>query len=163
MKCVDKILFIVGLIYLQTTFIFAQSDSADMIKYTPDFKFKEGIYVNFDQVKENDPVPKSRILTSVGYDDQYFFDHLQDQKKIYYYDKLGTKHELIVKNLWGYSSNGFLYINMNNGFYRITYIGKICHFVATLTTYMNNYNPYYNNYYSPYQYNSPTYQTTKSE
>ncbi len=162
MKYINNLLLTIVFAFSGTV-IFGQSDSAGMVKYSTDFKFKEGIYINFDQVKENDPIPKSRILTSVDYDDQYFFDHLQDQKKIYYYDKIGTKHELVVKNLWGYSRNGFLYININGNFFRITYIGKICHFVATQTTYMNSYNnPYYNNYYySPYQYNPQTYQTTE--
>ncbi len=163
MKYINNLLLTIVFAFSGTV-IFGQSDSAGMVKYSTDFKFKEGIYINFDQVKENDPIPKSRILTSVDYDDQYFFDHLQDQKKIYYYDKIGTKHELVVKNLWGYSRNGFLYININGSFFRITYIGKICHFVAMQTTYTNAYNnPYYNNnyYYSPYQYNPQTYQTTE--
>ncbi len=134
----------------------AQIDTGNMVKYTPDFRFKEGIYVNFEQVKRNMPIPKSRILTDVSYDDPYFFDRIAEKKKLFYYDNYGTKQEIQVSDIWGYSRNGVLYIGLNEGFYRITIVGSICHFVANLTTYNSNYQyyPYYNyyDYYSPYYY-----------
>ncbi len=133
--------------------VYAQLDSSHLIKYTPEFKFKEGIFVNFEQVKANNPIPKSRILTDVGYDDPYFFDRITENKKLYYYDNYGVKQEMLVSNIWGYSRNGVLYIGINNGFYRITIVGSICHFVANLTTTNPNYYsyPYYNYYdYNPY-------------
>ncbi|NJK86818.1 MAG: hypothetical protein HC906_13425 [Bacteroidales bacterium] len=57
----------------------------------------------------------------------------------------------------GFSRNGVLYIYINEGYYRITIVGSICHFVANLTTYEDNYYsyPYYNNYYG-YPYSRPT-------
>ncbi|MFO7655504.1 MAG: hypothetical protein R6W78_00390 [Bacteroidales bacterium] len=135
-------------------YLCAQEDSSDMVKYTPEFKFIEGIYVNFNQVKNNSPISKSRILTDVDYDDPYFFDRVTEGKKLYYYDYNGVKQEIPVKNIWGYSRNGVLYIAINDGFYRITIVGSICHFVANLTTYTPAYGygyPYYNYYdYHPY-------------
>ena len=142
----------------------SQNDSAHMIKYTPDFKFKEGVYVNFEQVRANNPIPKSRILTDVGYDDPYFFDRITENKKIFYYDNNGVKQEIPVSNIWGYSRNGVLYIGINDGFYRITIVGSICHFVANLTTYSSNYYsyPYYNYYdYNPYGINTTPRNTTE--
>ncbi|MBN2613033.1 MAG: hypothetical protein JXB00_15875 [Bacteroidales bacterium] len=143
----------------------AQGDSSNMLKYTPEFKFKEGIFVNFEQVKNNNPIPKSRILTDVGYDDPYFFDRITEGKKLFYYDQNGVKQEIPVKNIWGYSRNGVLYIAINDGFYRITIIGSICHFVANLTTYTPAYGygyPYYNYYdYYPYGMRPATRNTTE--
>lgn len=142
----------------------SQNDSAHMIKYTPDFKFKEGVYVNFEQVRANNPIPKSRILTDVGYDDPYFFDRITENKRIFYYDNNGVKQEIPVSNIWGYSRNGVLYIGINDGFYRITIVGSICHFVANLTTYSSNYYsyPYYNYYdYNPYGINTTPRNTTE--
>lgn len=131
----------------------SQADTTRLTKYTPDFKFNEGIYVNFEQVKMNQPIPKSRILTDVGYDDPYFFDRIVEGKKLYYYDNFGVKQEIQVKSIWGYSRNGVLYIAINNGFYRITIVGSICHFVANLTTYSPSYYSYpYYNYYDYYPY-----------
>lgn len=132
---------------------FSQHDSTRMVRYTPEFKFKEGIFINFDQVKQNNPIPKSRLVTSVAYDNPDFFELILKEKKIYVFDNLGSKQEIPVKNIWGFSRNGVLYISLNEGYYRITMIGSICHFVANLTTYNNNYlNPYYNYYYPYYSY-----------
>ena len=133
---------------------FSQVDSVNLVKYTPDFRFKEGVFVNFEQVKNNQPIPKSRVLTDVSYDDPYFFDRIVEKKRLYYYDNYGVKQEIQISDIWGYSRNGVLYVGMNEGFYRITIIGSICHFVANLTTYNSNYQyyPYYDyyDYYSPY-------------
>lgn len=130
------------------------------VKYTPDFKFNDGVFINFDQVKQNVPILKSRIITTIAYDDPDFFELVLKEKKIQLFDNLGTKQEIPTKNIWGFSRNGVLYISLNDGYFRITIIGNICHFVASLTSYSNDrYNPYYSYgypyYYSPY--NSPYY------
>jgi hypothetical protein len=41
-------------------------------------------------------------------------------------------------------------VNVNEDFYRITIVGSICHFVASLTTYSNYGSPYYSGYGYPY-------------
>jgi len=125
---------------------FPQKDSAGYIRYTPGFKFAEGIYLNFEQVKQNKPISKAQIISQVPYDDPDFYDKILQEKKIQVFDNLGTKQDLSTKNLWGFSRNGVLYINVNEGYYRITIIGNICHFVASLTTYDNLRNPYYSSY-----------------
>jgi len=123
-----------------------------MVKYTPDFRFRDGIYVNFDQVKQNNPIPKAKILTSTDYNDKEFFKKLLESEKIYYYDGMGVRQEVSVSNIWGYSRNGVLYIQVQNNFNRITFVGSISHFVADVTTYDNrSYSPY-GGYYDPYYY-----------
>jgi hypothetical protein len=129
---------------------FAQQDTLSMVKYTPGFRFEEGLFMNFDQVRLNKPIPKSRIITTVPYDDPDFYDRVLQEQKIQIFDNLGSKQEVSVKNLWGFSRNGVLYINLHEGYYRITIIGSICHFVANLTSYNNNYSPYYGSYGYPY-------------
>jgi hypothetical protein len=158
---IKKMIIILPIVFM-AVFNLAQSqqqDSSRMVKYTPDFRFKEGVYINFDQVKQNSPILKSSIITTVAYDDPDFFERVLGEKKIQLFDKLGTRQEIQAKNIWGFSRNGVLYINLHDGYYRITIIGNICHFVASLTTYNNSgYNPYYGypNYYSPYSpYYSP--------
>jgi hypothetical protein len=130
-----------------------QQDSTNLIKYTPDFKFNEGLFLSFQQVRNNSPVLKSRIVTPIAYDDPDFYDRILENKKIYFFNDLGVKEEIVTKNIWGYSRNGVLYINLNEGYYRITILGNICHFVANLTTYNSNYgNPYSYPYYGYYNY-----------
>jgi hypothetical protein len=155
--------WIIIVVLSNLSLLYSQTDSTGVVKYTPGFKFVEGIFMNFDQVKTNRPIPKSGIITTVPYDDPDFYERVLQEKKIQVYDMLGNKQEISTKNLWGFSRNGVLYISLNEGYYRITIVGSICHFVANMTTYNNNYNPYYNygypyygNPYNPYNpYYSP--------
>ena len=137
----------------------------EMVKYSPDFRFKDGIYLNFEQVKNNSPIPKAKLLTSVDYNDRDFFKRLLEMDKIYFYDDMGVRQEITKSNIWGYARNGVIYVQVQENFNRITFIGNICHFVADITTYDNRYynSPYgyYDPYYSPYSgygnYYSPYY------
>jgi len=133
-------------------------DPEGMVKYTPDFRFEDGIYLNFDQVKMNNPIPKSKLLTSVEYNDREFFKKILEVDKIYFYDNMGIRQEIAKNTIWGYARNGVLYIQVQENFNRITFVGSICHFVADITTYDSRYynSPYgyYDPYYSPYGYNS---------
>jgi hypothetical protein len=131
-------------------------ETKEMIKFTPDFRFNDGIYVNFEQVKINQPIPKAKLLTSVDYNDREFFKKLMEMDKMYFYDEMGVRQELIRNNIWGYARNGVLYVQIQGNFNRITFVGSICHFVADITTYDSRYNNspygYYDPYYSPYGY-----------
>ncbi len=133
-------------------------EQTEMVKYTPDFRFNDGIYLNFNQVRQNKPLPKARILTSVDYNDREFFRKVLEPGKIYFYDNMGVRQEVDENNIWGYARNGVLYIRIQGNFNRITFVGSICHFVADVTTYDSRYynSPYgyYDPYYSPYGYGS---------
>lgn len=161
MERVLRVLLISGFFVLSAGLpvVKAQDENADMVKYTPDFRFKDGIYLNFDQVKSNNPIPKAKILTSVDYNDREFFRKLFENDKLYYYDNMGIRQEILKHNMWGYARNGVLYVQIQENFNRVTFVGNICHFVADITTYDSRYynspygyyDPYY---YSPYGYNS---------
>ena len=129
-----------------------------MVKYTPEFRFNDGIYLNFDQVKLNSPIPKAKLLTSIDYNDREFFKKILEIDKIYFYDNMGVRQEIAKNTIWGYARNGVLYVQIQENFNRITFIGSICHFVADITTYDSRYynSPYgyYDPYYSPYGYSS---------
>jgi hypothetical protein len=154
-----KIFFLTGL-FSQAILVpglFGQ-EKEGMIKYTPDFRFNDGIYLNFDQVKLNSPIPKAKILTSVDYNDREFFKKVLEGDKIYFYDNIGVRQEIAKNTIWGYSRNGVLYIQIQDNFNRITFVGNICHFVADITSYDSRsyYSPYgyYDPYYSPYSYSN---------
>ncbi|MDX2414402.1 MAG: hypothetical protein QNK33_04365 [Bacteroidales bacterium] len=145
----------------------ASAQDEEMVLYTPDFRFKDGIYLNFDQVKINSPIPKAKIVTSADYNSRDFFAQIFESESLYFYDAMGIRQELDKNSIWGYSRNGILYIQEQGEFQRITFVGSLCHFVADITTqdrryyndpYSNRYNPYsysansYYNSYSPYGY-----------
>ncbi|TFH34155.1 MAG: hypothetical protein E4G95_08645 [Bacteroidia bacterium] len=138
----------------------------DSVALSPDFRFRDGVFLNFEQVKSNSPIPKAKILTSAEYNDREFFNQVLESGKIYFYDALGGRQEVSNNDIWGYARNGILYVRVEDGFNRITYLGTLSHFVADVTTYDNryynspynyynpySYSPYYSNYYNPY--NSP--------
>jgi hypothetical protein len=133
-------------------------DKEGMVRYTPDFRFTDGIYLNFDQVKMNKPIPKAKLLTSVDYNDREFFKKILESDKIYFYDDMGIRQDIPRNSIWGYARNGVIYVQIQDNFNRITFVGNICHFVADITTYDSRYynSPYgfYDPYYSPYGYSS---------
>jgi len=133
--------------------VFAQNTQ---IKYTPAFKFKDGIYENIQQVKNNKPIPKSQIVTNIDYNSFDFFDRLFEEKVITVYNNLGVAKEIDPEKIWGFSDKGVLYININGTYNRIPVFGNICHFIADKT--FVEYDPYYNR--SSYNsYNSTPYST----
>lgn len=138
----------VAIIFINCSF--PQTDSSKLIKYTPEFEFKEGIYLDFMQVKNNNPIPKSRIISSLDPNSRDFFDKLFTKDKIFVYDSYGMKVQIHPNNIWGYSDNGFIYIALSEGFHRISIVGSVCHFVADITVYSTYYSdPYYSGtYYS---------------
>ena len=115
------------------------------IVYTPAFKFKDGLFLNFEQVKLNDPIQKSQIVTKIDYNSFNFYETLFQDEKISLYDNLGIKKDLKIKKIWGFSDRGVLYINLNEEFNRIPVFGSISHFIANKT--YTEYDPYS---YSPY-------------
>jgi hypothetical protein len=140
-----RIAILVNLLLLQLS-TSAQVDSTKKVPYNVDFKFEDGVYLNFNQLKNNSPIAKSRIVSNMDINDNDFFDDVLSQKEFSYYDDLGMKRNVAVKSVWGYSKNGNIYIRMSETFNKISYVGSICHFQANITVYQPN-------YYDPYYYN----------
>ncbi|MFC2079958.1 hypothetical protein ACFLRQ_00625 [Bacteroidota bacterium] len=128
-----------------------------MVKYTPEYEFEDGIYPNFLSVKRSMPIPKTRIVTDVDLFSRDFYEQVTEEKRIVFYDDNGVQQELKTSNIWGYARNGVLYINLGSKFHRISFVGNISHFVATITTYNSGYyDPYYRSGYPNRYYNSPS-------
>jgi len=83
--------FIISYLIIPTAV--AQETSEEKVKYTSDFRFKDGIYLNFEQVKANSPIPKAKILTSADYNDRDFFNKVFASEKIYFYDEMGVRQD----------------------------------------------------------------------
>ena len=151
-----KILFILIFSFILLN-IKAQTDTIPegYVKYTPAFKFNDGIFMNFEQVKLNKPIPKSKIVTDINVSDFDFFEKIFETNTICFYDNLGTKENLDASKIWGYCNKGALYIYYNDDFNRIPVIGSLCHFISNITYTDPMYNPY-DPYNSSMQTNSRT-------
>ncbi|MFO7934183.1 MAG: hypothetical protein R6U78_08875 [Bacteroidales bacterium] len=127
-----------------------------LVEYNTDFEFRDGLYTSFKMVKENRPIPPARIVTDVDLFDREFYDKVTAAKEITIYDENGVRKVMKTENIWGYGRNGVLYINVGGSFHRISFVGSISHFVASITTYNQRYyDPYYYNpyYHHSYRYN----------
>lgn len=147
----------VWVLWMLSMAMVAQEGERDrLVEYSPDFEFRDGIFANFEMVKDNHPIPPARIVTDVDMFDREFYDKVTSAKEIVIYDNNGVKMVMKSKDIWGYGRNGVLYINVGSAFHRISFVGNISHFVASVTTYSSNYyDPYYYNpYYSHSYYNN---------
>lgn len=128
--------------------VYAQdSISVHKIKYDKNYKLKEGIYLDFDQVKYNNPVSVRRIISPVSKTELNFFKKLLANPTVEYYDEYGNKQIIETSELWGYCKNNGIYIYQNGSFNRIPFLGKISHYVATKTVIQERYpDPYYGSY-----------------
>jgi len=122
------------------------------VKYTPDFKFNDGIFLSFNQVKENNAISKSKIETSEDLNSIDFFKNVLSNETIILFDKNGMRREVAVKDIWGYSNQGVLYIQYNDEFVRVPIVGSISHFVMNVTVQENRISDPFNPYYNPYYY-----------
>ncbi len=115
--------------------LFAQADSVKLVKYSSGFRFREGLYLNHEQMIENSPLRKSQIISKFNKKDFDFFTKLLTQETILYFDKYGLRKEIDVTELWGFCRRGSVFINWGEDFNRIPVMGAICHFVAMVTVY----------------------------
>jgi hypothetical protein len=132
-----NLIFFLSLICIPACLL-AQTDSIhkDSVLYTKDFKFREGIYISYEAFRNNDPVPRSSLVTTI---DSSRLDQIRllvhEEKKIKYRNSAGKIEEVPTLSLWGFSENNGVYINYNAGFFRIVVMGSLCHFTATYTDY----------------------------
>lgn len=125
MKFITSVLFLT----LNVLFLSAQN-SSDYVVYDKNYKFNEGLFLTFDQVKTNSPIPVSNIYTDLDKTAYDFFDVLLLQDEVVIIDDQGNQKTLESSNIWGYSSNGKLFINWEQRASLIPIIGSIAHFVG---------------------------------
>ncbi len=109
------------------------------------FEFKDGIYLNFEQVRHNSPITRSQIVTSLDKDDIDFYEKLIKQEYIRFIDRGMTKI-IETRQIWGFCDEGTLYIHLGDDFAKIINKGHLGYFIAIhKVTYYDR--PYYTTYY----------------
>ena len=105
-----------------------------LVPYSRDYKFKDGLYLNIDAVRLNNPIPLGRVVTDLKNYNRDFFDEMIIQEEIILYDESGVRVSIRTRDIWGYARNGRLYIMLGGKFQRIILEGSISHFIASATT-----------------------------
>ncbi len=123
-------------------------DTSDYVAYTRSYKFKDGLFLNFEQVKNNTPIPKDNIITSINKANYDFYDLLILENSIVIVNSQGAQETYLPEDLWGFAENGKLNIFWEERPALVPIVGSISHFVGT-----HVYEDYaYNN--DPFAYNS---------
>ncbi|TAL57486.1 MAG: hypothetical protein EPN85_14015 [Bacteroidetes bacterium] len=115
------------------------------VQYAGGFEFKEGIYLSIRDFRNNAPIPPSKIVFSSNKNDKDFLKYVLDKTTFTYIDSSGKEQQIKTDAAWGYSSNETVYINHGTDFNRVTVIGSVCHFVATIPMKTGVSDPFYNN------------------
>ncbi len=109
------------------------------VAYTRDYEFKEGVYITPFQFENNQPVPKSKIISNVAPNRVDFIGEVMKQKVLTYLDSVsGQEQKIGIENVWGYCQNRILYIYYNKKFVRMNTIGQLCQFTGSVTTTISN-------------------------
>lgn len=109
-------------------FVFPQENSAGKVQYSSDFVFEEGIYLTFDEFKADSPsIKKFSIKKPAPYSDPNFI-FLEYACS----DSVKETENCKVKDCWGYSYRGDVYIShaYYAYFFKLMVIGSVCHFVG---------------------------------
>jgi len=133
MKILTAILLLTLLCSLQCE---AQYDS---VKVYPDFRFSDGIYLTFDDFKNNRPVYTDFEIKYRG-GSTYLYVMCADSSRTY---------DCEVKEPWGYCLNKSVFIHQGYGgnYFRLQVIGALIHYFVIEMQY---YDPAFNDPFSPY-------------
>lgn len=124
-------------------------ENIQMIPYSRSYVFKDGLYLHIDDLRANDPLPLSRIVSDLNTYNKDFFDKMIIQEDIILYDESGVRASLKTKDVWGYALNGQLYIMLGGKFQKISIEGRISPFISSTTTHeKTRYMPSDTSYYT---------------
>lgn len=121
-------LIIYFFIFLFPLGTWAQVDSSGMVQYSKDFAFKDGIYLSFDEFKQNNPsITNFVIKKNLSMADPNY-------AKLEYTcpDSVSGQHNCEIKDCWGYCYKGDVYIAHAYlaYYYRLMIIGSLCHYAG---------------------------------
>jgi hypothetical protein len=129
------------LFLLNTYLLVAISCSAqNMVEYSSDYVFKDGLYISFQDFKNNNPIPITHILSDFDIRDPNYLDVILNQDSVVYYDNLFEERIIAVEDLWGFCKRNKVFIGFgekssyNNpaffDFYSLMNIGAFSFFTA---------------------------------
>lgn len=140
--------FVFSILFLMSLFPYSFGQQGKkMAEYTPEFKFKEGIYIAFDQVKNNKPVIRQRIITKVEGTDIDYFSKVLTAETMQYFDDFGIQQTIKTNEVWGYCRKGMVFINWQGEFNRVPVIGNIAYFAAVVSVSATRFPDPYDNFY----------------
>lgn len=94
------------------------------------FRFKDGIFKDFNQVRRNDPVPKANLLIAEDFADAEFYKRILKSRQIIYSTSNGKSEYIDNRKVWGFASDGVLYVHWKGYYSPLYMLGTIsCFFL----------------------------------
>lgn len=106
-----------------------------MVQYDLDFMFGDGIYLGFEDFRNNRPIPVTHIISQHDIRLPDYMELVTSEESVRYFDRFGEERTVATEDLWGYAFNGKAMIMHGDGFFRMPLLGTITHFTALVTTY----------------------------
>ena len=110
------------------------------VQYSKDFTFQNGLYITFDDFKNNNPVPVTHILSDYDIRDSDYLEQVLQHDSVFYYDNLFEERSVAVQDLWGFCQQNRVFIgfgaesSIDNpeffDFYPLINIGAVSFFTA---------------------------------
>jgi hypothetical protein len=85
-------------------------DGQEMIQYSSDFRFKDGIYLSFADFKNNNPVPITYIVSNEDIRLPDYLERVLQGDSVSYYDNLLEERTASVYALWGFCQGGRVFV-----------------------------------------------------
>ncbi len=118
--------------------VFANGQS--MVEYTPDFKFNDGIYISFEDFKNNNPIPVTHIVSNYDIRDSDYLEQVLMHDSVDYFDNLYEERTIATHELWGFCQRNRVFIGFGADgsfdnpeffdFYPLVSIGAVSFFTA---------------------------------
>ena len=119
-------------------------DTLELEAYTRNYNFNEGIFLTFEDVLNNSPIPKSNIITNIDKNSFNFFDLLIEENLVSIIQSSGQIKTIDPSLFWGFSKKGKLYIYWERSATLIPIVGSISHFIGVheIINYPQNHDPF---------------------
>ncbi|MFT4982318.1 MAG: hypothetical protein ACI9UR_002189 [Bacteroidia bacterium] len=73
----------------------------DRVVYNEDFQFENGIYLTFQDFKNNNPIRPEYILSDLDIRNPNYLDRIVENDTITYYDNLYEERSVLADEVWG--------------------------------------------------------------
>lgn len=113
------------IIFLLTIYIASSKSQSDTIMYSKKFKFNDGIYITYNDFKNNKPSILFEKYINKSNTTKISIEDLFNKKKIHYYNENNNENEIYTKNIWGFCYKNKIYYQYRRYFYNIDIIGSI--------------------------------------
>jgi hypothetical protein len=104
--------------------------SDDMVMYSPEYVFKDGLYLNIEQFRTNNPLPLNRVISAVPENHPNYFEELLSKPSFRYSNADSSIASAKSSAIFGYCFNGRPHVMAFGEGSRMVTIGSICFFVG---------------------------------